>query len=432
MAINECSLKSTSQEGPELAAWLRRIEAAHPKNIELGLDRVRAVWQRLRIERVAGLQIVVAGTNGKGSTLGLIEHAALAQGLSVGTYTSPHIHRYNERVRINGRPLPDADHVDAFVKVEQARGDIALTYFEFGTLAAFVLLAEKGLDLAVLEIGLGGRLDAVNIIDADLAVITSIGLDHTDWLGETLDQIAREKSGIMRPAKPVLLGETCPLICRRLAAEIDAPVSQVGEEFGFEGEEYFSRRFGLSSQYDHALLPRLPLNNISLAAEALLWLNDQRNLGMIPRDFWLCWRGFNLPGRLEKIAHQGVCLYLDVGHNAQAAEYLARTLPDLVAEQQPVIAVYSCLQDKDATKVVAAVQAHIDEWFVAPLTGLRAMTREQLLAAFESASAPVNDCEDFESALRKGIERAQSCGAIILVFGSFVVVEQARALLGEL
>src|SRR5690554_923628 len=192
----------------DLAAWLRRLEGLHPVEIDMGLGRVAEVAARLGIQRPAPLVFTVTGTNGKGSTCAALDNLLRHSGRRSGCYSSPHLVRYNERVCIDGRPVSDAELCDAFLAIEQARGDISLTYFEFGTLAALWLFQRAELDAVVLEVGLGGRLDAVNVVDADVAVVTSIGLDHSDYLGDSRDSVGYEKAGILRPGHPVVCSET--------------------------------------------------------------------------------------------------------------------------------------------------------------------------------------------------------------------------------
>ena len=221
--------------GMDLQQWLAYIERQHPRTIELGLERVREVATRLGLERPAAQVVSVAGTNGKGSTVAFIEAIARAGGWKVGAYTSPHLLRYNERVRIDGREASDEALAGAFAAVEAARGSTPLTYFEFGTLAALWLFQRAGLDLAVLEVGLGGRLDAVNLVDADVAVITTVDIDHTDWLGSDRESIGAEKAGIARPWKPLVLGEVdSPSSVLRHAYAIGANALRLGSDFFHE------------------------------------------------------------------------------------------------------------------------------------------------------------------------------------------------------
>lgn len=421
-------------ESEALRTWLERIERMHPQEIDLGLDRIRQVARQLGIVRVASHQIVVAGTNGKGSTLGLIEAASCANDWRVGTYTSPHLHTYNERIRIGGQPVDDETLIAAFESIEQARGVIPLTYFEFGTLAALLIFSRLSLDVCVLEVGLGGRLDAVNLVDADLALITSIGLDHMDWLGDNPDAIGKEKAGIMRAGVPVLLGETCPASVLEEAHRIGADPWRIGREFGFEGDWFYSRPLACRGESPSFSNLRLPLNNIALAAQASLWLcermgSDKTNL---LGHLWQAFGALNVPGRMQRMDVGGVPVYLDVGHNPQAADFLSRCLAKEAKAGQPVYVVYSCLKDKDAKSVVSVLTSRVDKWFAAPLDAPRAMAGKQLEEALGSVSESVVMYAQFEQALKDGLQQAGRDQAVLLVFGSFAVVEAAYSLLGAL
>ena len=422
------------RESEALREWLDRIELMHPSEIELGLQRIKTVAHRLELKRLATNQIVVAGTNGKGSTLGLIEQAARAGDYRVGSYTSPHLHFYNERIRINGQPVDDASLIAAFEAIDQARENIPLTYFEFGTLAAMLVLSSAELDVAVLEVGLGGRLDAVNIIDADLAIITSIGLDHTDWLGDDLDTIGREKAGIMRSGAPVLLGETCPPSVSQVAIETGADLWRIHHDFGFKEGAFYSRSLSEPVALSALKTMTLPDNNLALALQASLWLYRKLGAdGQVSVDrIWHAFGSFTLPGRMQCLSVRGVSAYLDVGHNPQAAEFLARSVASRRRPGQAVYAVYSSLKEKDARSVVMALSGQVNRWFAAPLDAPRAMQYAELDAALGSASESVLLYAQFEQALKEGLNQAVTDDALVLVFGSFKVVEKAHSLLGAL
>ena len=288
---------------PDLAAWLARLESLHPSAIELGLERVAAVAQRMALLPVAARVVTVAGTNGKGSTIAVLDAILRSGGVRTGCYTSPHLQRYNERVRIDGTEATDRQLVDAFQAVEWARDGTSLTYFEFGTLAALKLFQDAGVDCLLLEVGLGGRLDAVNIVDADLAVITSIALDHQDWLGDTREQIALEKAGILRPG--------CTAVC----ADPDPPASllrqfaQLGCELHLLGREFepLPDSGGLRGDNVAAALTSAALLGIDVEA-----LDLQRLLQQL-----------GLEGRVQRARVGGVTVWLDVAHNPAAAANLA-------------------------------------------------------------------------------------------------------------
>jgi dihydrofolate synthase/folylpolyglutamate synthase len=417
-------------ESSSLSEWLARIERRHPPSaIALGLDRVREVAARMRLGAPARRTIVVAGTNGKGSTVAFVEAIARAAGWKVGAYTSPHLLRYNERVRIDGAEADDDALAAAFAAVEAARGDAELTYFEHGTLAALWLFAQAGLDLAVLEIGLGGRLDAVNIVDADVAVITTVDIDHTEWLGPDRESIGAEKAGVIRAWKPVVLGEVDPpsSVLRRAYA-LGANAIRAGSDYFHEPIDAAHWRWrDVSFRLDlpmPALRAPVQLANAAAAIAAL------RALGRpVPHAAWAAGVAqARLPGRLQRFERDGVEILLDVGHNPQAARELATALRAAPAAGR-TLAVYAALADKDAAGVVAALQAQVDRWHLAGLGGARgqaaAALRERLAATGAAAGA-----------LHAGVGEALAAalaeaapGQRVLVFGSFHTVAEALPLL---
>ncbi|WP_432767055.1 bifunctional tetrahydrofolate synthase/dihydrofolate synthase [Xanthomonas campestris] len=408
-----------------LSDWLAYIEQQHPQNIAMGLERVREVAARLQIAAPATHVIVVGGTNGKGSTVAFIEAIGRAAGWKVGAYTSPHLLRYNERVRIDGVEASDAQLVAAFVAVEAARGDTALTYFEFGTLAALWLLQQSALELAVLEIGLGGRLDAVNIIDADVAVITTVDIDHTDWLGEDREAIGAEKAGIIRGWKPVVLGEIDPpsSVLRR-AYQLGANAIRAGSDYFHEPIDAQHWRWRDVAQTLELPMPALQapvqLANAAAAIAALQALPVE-----VPATAWA--QGVaaaQLPGRLQRVARDGVELMLDVGHNPQAARALAQAL-GTATPAGTTVALYAALADKDVQGVVEALAGCVDQWALAGLEGARGQSAEALRARLQGTAAAQAACHgDVADALRAVLAGAQP-GDRVLVFGSFHTVADA-------
>ncbi|WP_425533811.1 bifunctional tetrahydrofolate synthase/dihydrofolate synthase [Xanthomonas campestris] len=391
----------------------------------MGLERVREVAARLQIEAPAKHVIVVGGTNGKGSTVAFIEAIGRAAGWKVGAYTSPHLLRYNERVRIDGVEASDAQLVAAFAAVEAARGDTALTYFEFGTLAALWLLQQSALELAVLEIGLGGRLDAVNIIDADVAVITTVDIDHTDWLGEDREAIGAEKAGIIRGWKPVVLGEIDPpsSVLRR-AYQLGANAIRAGSDYFHEPIDAQHWRWRDVAQTLELPMPALQapvqLANAAAAIAALQALPVE-----VPATAWA--QGVadaQLPGRLQRVARDGVELMLDVGHNPQAARALAQAL-GTATPAGTTVALYAALADKDVRGVVEALTGCVDQWALAGLEGARGQSAEALRARLQGTAAAQAACHgDVAGALHAVLAEAQP-GDRVLVFGSFHTVADA-------
>jgi len=407
-----------------LNEWLAYLEQTHPNEIELGLERVDQVLQRAGLQRPARFVITVAGTNGKGSTVAYLDTILRASGYKVGVYTSPHLVHYNERVSINGEWLSDADHVQAFAAIEQYRQKTSLTYFEFGTLAAFWLMKQQPLDVAILEVGLGGRLDAVNVVDPDIAVITSIGIDHIQFLGDNRELIGREKAGIARSDTPLICGDSNPpKSIRQYATEINAILHQVGNGFSFNEQPKEWHYRGIESNLLQLPLPRLPLMNAATALAALECLPlavsaDAIKLGL---------RNAELAGRMQQRHHQGCDILLDVAHNAHAAGYLVKVLKKL-AKQRPVYAVVGMLKDKDHNAVFETLNGVIDHWYLGTLTESRGNTATVLAAAPAlNDKQQLVDCYDtiesaFESALTVAQNSSDDEKPLVFVFGSFYTV----------
>ncbi len=412
-----------------LAAWLAYLETLHPKAIAMGLERVESVHARL----TAGLAcpvVTVTGTNGKGSTCAMLESMLRCAGHRTGLYSSPHLLRYNERIRIAGEPLADAALVGAFNAVEDARGDVPLTYFEFGTLAALWVFARAGLDVAILEVGLGGRLDAVNIVDADVAVVTSVDLDHMDYLGPTREDIAFEKAGIFRPGRPVVCAEPDPPPTLTAHAEaVGAPITLLGRDYGYVAKERQwqfwgpgGRRFGLPWP---ALRGTYQLANAATALAVVDLLRERLHVAAgAVRDGLV---GVELLGRFQVLPGRPA-IVLDVAHNPHAARALAATLAAM-GYFRSTLAVFGMLADKDLAGVVAAVGTRIDRWFVVTLPGARGATAAQLSAILARAGiAPdaIRAFDDVASGYAAAREEADEADRII-VFGSFLTVAAALA-----
>ena len=403
----------------DLDSWLSWQETLYPRAIELGLARPRRVYQRLPPLASDTVVITVAGTNGKGSTVAVLESVLGALGVSVASFTSPHLFRYNERIRFDGHPVDDAALMEAFQAVEDARRDTGLTYFEFGTLAALTIIGRRAPDVAVLEVGMGGRLDAVNLIDADIAVITSIALDHQAWLGADREAIGREKAGILRAARPLVLGDRQPpasVLSR--AEELGAPMLRLGVDFGHElsGREWCfagSRR----------RLPGLPaerfsgplLDNASCALEAL----DRFDPALLePADRVACGLAAALlPARLQVLDGDPEWI-IDLAHNPDGAAVLAAFLRTRPAARR-TIAVFGMLADKDIGGVVEAMRDVIDEWIVLGLGGDRGATGGETAAQAAVAGAGMlREARSVADAIAMARSAAVS-GDRIVAFGSF-------------
>lgn len=429
-----------------LAEWLDYQQTIHARGIDMGLDRVREVWQRMGAARPAPVVITVGGTNGKGSTIAFLEAMLRAGGMRVGTYTSPHILRYNERVRIDGAEADDPALVAAFERVEAARGATTLTYFEFGTLAALDIFARAALDVALLEVGLGGRLDAVNIVDADCAVVVTVDLDHTEYLGPDRESIGREKAGIFRQGRPAIIGETRPpQSVLDHAAAIGARVEVLGRDFGWSPQidamnwwhrdssqpRYIAppegEHGGITLHSELALEGAFQYHNAATAIAALRALGERARWHASameqPRDAAGCDAPPLLPGRLQHLGDRPD-LVVDVGHNPQAARELARWLDrHLVAGETR--AVFGALADKDIEGVVAALGTRIDHWYLAGLNeeSPRGETTERLASRVRSTlpAAVCSEHRDVPAALAAARVEASPEDRII-AFGSFHVV----------
>lgn len=414
-----------------LDEWLAYQEHVNVRSIELGLDRVRAVWQRMGAPVPARRVITVGGTNGKGSTVALLEAMLGAAGQRVGCYTSPHLLHYRERVRIDGIDAGDEALIASFERIEAARGDIPLTYFEFGTLAGLDLFARADLDVAVLEVGLGGRLDAVNIIDADVVIITTVDLDHMDWLGPDRDSIGAEKAGIARQGRPAIVGELEPPAglleaLRRIGANVQRAGLDFMVERLAEGGWRWRHRDGTTLTLpDPALAAPVQYANAASAIAAWHALDTGMDLEAAASAGL---RSAHVAARLQSLGGAPE-LVVDVGHNPQAARALAEWL-----DAQPhgrVHAVYGALSDKDVGGVIRALGLRIDHWHLAGLDrdtprGLPAQAlAEQLAQALPQACYDIH--ENVASALAAA-RRAALPGERVLAFGSFFV---AAAVLAE-
>jgi dihydrofolate synthase/folylpolyglutamate synthase len=413
-----------------LDEWLDYQQRVHPRAIALGLDRVREVWMRLGAPAPAPVVITVGGTNGKGSTVAFLEAMLRAAGKRVGAFTSPHLLRYNERVRIDGTDVDDAAFVDAFERIEAARGDVSLTYFEYGTLAALLLFADAKLDVALLEVGLGGRLDAVNLVDADAAIVTTVDFDHQDWLGHERDGIGREKAGIFRAGHPAIVGESDPpqgLLDE--AARVDANVRRLGRDFtidaGADGWRWRSDDVDLALPQPSLEAP-CQHENAAAAIAALHALRDR--IGWNPPAIAEGVANACVAARLQRFASDPA-LVIDVAHNPQAARVLAAWLA-----AHPIagrtLAVFGALGDKDIGGIVAALRDAISRWHLASLAadsprGLDANALAERVRAEHAAHIAATH-DDVTAALTAAFADAAE-GDRVIAFGSFFVAAPALA-----
>ncbi|MFP5465226.1 MAG: bifunctional tetrahydrofolate synthase/dihydrofolate synthase [Gammaproteobacteria bacterium] len=412
-----------TRSGLSLAGWLARLEQLHPSAIELGLDRVRRVRDALGLAPAFPL-LIVGGTNGKGSTCAYLEAILGAAGYKTGLYTSPHLLRYNERVRIAGTEASDAGLVAAFEKIDAARGDTSLTYFEFGTLGAMLQFIDAGVDVALLEVGLGGRLDAVNVFDADAAIVTSVDLDHMEYLGDTREAIGFEKAGIYRAGRPALCADPePPARLRAHARDIGADLRCIGSDFSVEQTGDRWTFHGRAAHWSELPLPAMTgAIQLRNATGALAVLDAVRK--RLPVSEAAIRQGLaaaRLPGRFQRIA-QTPEVIVDVAHNPEAARALAATLRAQPAAGR-TLAVVGMLADKDAAEVLAALSGEIDAWWTCTPATPRARDAAALAAVLreQAGAAPVRVQPDVDTALAEARGAARE-GDRILVFGSFYTV----------
>ena len=416
-----------------LTDWLLWQSRLHPSVIALGLERVDRVWARLGPKHLPFLVISIAGTNGKGSCAAMLEAVYAAAGYRTACYTSPHLLRYNERIHLDGRDVTDDALCDAFERVDAARGDVALTYFEFGTLAAMDLFIRAAPDVTILEVGLGGRLDAVNLFDADLALITSIGRDHTAWLGETLEEIACEKAGIMRAGRPVVIGHRDPLSALLESAErLGSHINILGRDFDFDSSGTDWRWMGpgfpplpLASPAMHG---KVQYDNAAAVLMCLSCLGDRLPVSLANLRQGL--QRARIPGRFQVLPGEPTWI-LDVAHNGPAAAVLAENLSTVrcLGKRHAVLGM---LSDKEPGTVVGHLLEWVDLWHLGAAEDPRAMPTGDLGAALRAVDVGV-DLRTY-GAIREaiaGARKAAEVGDCILVFGSFSTVEAAMRQIPE-
>lgn len=419
-----------------LTGWLEYIEALHPKSIEMGLERVRKVIQRLQLIPTFPI-IIVAGTNGKGSTCAMLEQIYQQAGYRVASYSSPHLMYYNERVRVNGEQAADEALCEAFAAVEMGRQDTQLTYFEYGTLAAVWHFMHTNVDVAILEIGLGGRLDAVNAFEPNCTIVTSIDLDHTEFLGDNRDSIGFEKAGVFRPNIPAICGDACPpktLIAH--ANSIKADLKLIGLDFRAE-HEASAWHYISSNQLDDLELRHLPLpalagefqlNNAACAITAIQCLQQ-----VLPVQVEHIKQGLShvtLAGRFQQVANNPTVI-LDVAHNPHAAQSLAENLRHQACAGK-TLAVFAMLADKDIAGVVRALSDQIDCWYVASINSVRGAQAQQLanLIVGNNPNAMVRQHKEVTIAYQQACKDASENDRII-VLGSFFTVADVMQYLAE-
>ena len=429
--MNKESAPPPAAQFNTLGQWLAWQKTLHPRDVDLGLERVATMLRRLGLAQPRYCIVTVAGTNGKGSTVAFLEAMLNSAGYHVGAYTSPHLLRYNERVRVGGRMADDQELCEAFARVDAARGDITLSFFEFGTLAALQIFATASIDVAVLEVGLGGRLDAVNVLDADVAVITTISIDHTEWLGNDRESIGFEKAGIFRPHRPAVCADPEPP--RRLlerARELVTPLFRYGRDYDFDvhGETWDWRGTDCARTVSlrHADLP-LPallgqhqLANAAAALMALQLLTPR--LPITEAALRLGLQQARNPGRFQIIPGP-VEWILDITHNPQCARALAQCLRDYPGKGR-TMAVFGMLRDKDTQGVARALRLVVDRWYAVPTAGARGLSVEPLVNRLRQAGvveSAILACETIDQACQAAAKDAITGDRVVVCGSSYTV-----------
>lgn len=409
-----------------LQAWLDWQQTLNPKTIDLGLKRVREVYERLSPGAIARKVISVAGTNGKGSTVAAYETWLKNHGYRVASYTSPHLLRYNERIKLDLQAVTDEQLCLAFERIDQLRGEVDLTYFEFGTLAALIMIEEYNPDYAILEVGLGGRLDAVNIIDANLAHITSIGLDHQDWLGNTRELIGGEKAGILRPTGLAVCNDANPPQSIIAALEKNqCKYKLIGRDYSYQMQS----QDGMVWQGENRHIPiklalqgehqALNTSGVIAGLELLGCLHDVSNEG-VNQGF----SGLLCAGRLQTVKSSiAPTVLVDVGHNEDAAAVLAQYLQSRVTTGR-VIVLLGMLQDKSPQTFVSVLSPQVDAWWLIGLQGSRGLSAKQLASRISSEVSVEHCFDSIQAAMEQAVSSLKNQD-ILLVTGSFLTVEAA-------
>ena len=407
-----------------LKGWLDWQESLHPLAIDLGLERAAQVFHALNPDCIKPPTITVAGTNGKGSCIAYLEAIYRAQGYRVGAYSSPHILKYNERIKIDGKPVSDELICEAFARIESVRGNTSLSYFEFGTLAALDIFWRSGLDVQLLEVGLGGRLDAVNIVDPNVSLISSIGIDHVDWLGETREAIGQEKAGIFRAETPAIVGDCDPpKSLLQSAMDKDARLYCIDKDFGFKKQTTSWDWFAGDRHISHLPEPGLKGEHQYRNASAVILAVEvlAKTLPVSDMSIRIGLKNSQLLGRFQLI-NDKIPVLLDVGHNPEAVKTLVDHL-NMTFPGKRIHAVFSMMKDKDIASVIEIMNPVVYDWFFAPLANPRAATESLMREIFSQSSVTrvsfgfTGFAEAFNAAKNQALEND-----LLLVFGSFFLV----------
>jgi dihydrofolate synthase/folylpolyglutamate synthase len=410
-----------------LNEWLAYLEKLHPTEIELGLARIGKVARDLEVTHFEAKVITVAGTNGKGTTCAFLEEILIQAGYKVGVYSSPHIQRYTERLRINKQEMPADLHCQAFEKIESIRGETSLSYFEYVTLGCLLILQAQQCDFILLEVGLGGRLDATNIVESDVSVVTTISIDHVAWLGDNREKIGFEKAGVFRADKPVICGELdAPKSLQAHAQAINADIRYAGKDFTVNiGEKNWS--WTGKQSIENLPLTLMPLQNASTALAVIEALQLNLSKELLTNAIGSA----QLAGRLQKIVMKGeflqqkqIDIYLDVAHNPESATYLASQLKLLRQSGGKIFAIVGMLEDKDISGTFSTINTQIDQYNLIPLNCYRGASQQTLLRHYQTSNHHDADVHCFETMkdAYKNILTVAEESDIIVVFGSFFTV----------
>ena len=407
--------------------WLEWQQTVHPLNIDFKLERILSVYEKLDIPKIAKKIITVAGTNGKGSTVSFLESILCKNNLKVGTFTSPHILKYNERIKINGKDIDDESLLNVFELIDEKRGNTTLTYFEFATLSAFYLFSKADLDVAVLEVGLGGRLDATNIIDSDISIITSIGIDHTEFLGDTIDSIALEKAGVMRSFKKCIFAqENPPSVLYKYSKNRSVNLLTHNNDYTITR---YSDSWSIVSKameiYDIPNLKMIGDYQYNYAAAAVIALDDILPEALSNQELLrnaLC--DTTIPGRFQYLQHSPDII-LDVAHNEDAAKSLATNIKRL--DYKTIHVVLGILADKDVYSIVKPFSLLVDHWHIGTIGSERGMNAEEIKFRIKSLFKNKFSIQTYNSvtAAYNGAIYQQDDNTLILVYGSFYTVSEA-------
>ena len=406
-----------------LNSWLERIQSLGPKEIELGLERISPIYEKLIRPFIKSKTIVVGGTNGKGTTVEFLSQLLISKKRSVGTFTSPHLFNFNERIKVNGQAVPERYIINSFKLIEENRGSVQLTYFDFSTLAALLIFNEFKVDVMVLEIGLGGRLDPVNIVDSDIAILTNVELDHQDWLGNTREIIGKEKAAIFRSQKPVILGQhSIPESVLEKAIELQNQVYRVGGRFDYQVDGLQKKwSYSFSGQkaitFSQIHLNNLSVSSLSSALTAFCILEEDVKI-----DIEAVLKKTDLKGRCELIENR---FLLDVSHNESSARYLSAFLERNFESDREISAVFGVMSDKDINSIIKPLLRRVKNWYATSPDIERSMDSNELskLISLKSPSQ-VNQVKNVKEACLKAHEETGE-GGLILIFGSFYTVAEA-------